>query len=153
MNEMYRLTIEMVPQTSWYDNLRKRLPKADWDRLRKKVYAQYNYRCAICQTEGRLHCHELWLYDDEQHIQRLVGFVALCPLCHFVKHLGFATSMAEEGRLDFERVVRHFMRVNRCSRSDFEARRDEAFQQWHTRSQSPWQVNIDYYDLLVAGKR
>lgn len=147
-----RLTIEMVPKTSWYENLRKLLPKSEWDRLRKSVYAQYDHRCAICYSEGRLHCHELWLYDDTRHIQKLVGFVALCPLCHQVKHLGFATMMAESGRLDFERVVQHFMRVNRCSRADFEVFKENAFRQWEERSQHPWQVDIAYYQARQEGK-
>ena len=56
-----------------------------------------------------LHCHEIWNYGDLQHIQKLVGFVALCRLCHHVKHLALALILAEAGRLDFDGVIRHFL--------------------------------------------
>jgi hypothetical protein len=153
LNERIRLTIEMVPQTSWYENLRKRLPRSEWDRIRKEIYARYDYRCAICKAEGRLSCHELWLYDDERHVQRLVGFVALCSLCHHVKHLGFATGLAESGRLDMERVIRHYMRVNGCTRADFENHRERAFRLWEQRSSHPWQVELDDYERFTAWQR
>ena len=123
----------MVPRTSWYVNLRKMLPRAEWDRLRKRVYAQYGHRCAICKGQGRLSCHEIWQYDDTSHIQRLAGFAALCSPCHHIKHLGFATGLAEAGRLDFERLIRHFMRVNGCSREAFEAQQELAFRLWEER--------------------
>ncbi len=43
-----KLTIELVPTTSWYDNLRKVIPISEWDKLRKRVYAQYGHRCGVC---------------------------------------------------------------------------------------------------------
>ncbi|KAF5437681.1 hypothetical protein C5S35_02845, partial [Candidatus Methanophagaceae archaeon] len=30
-----RLKIELVPSTSWYNNLRKYITKEDWDKIRK----------------------------------------------------------------------------------------------------------------------
>jgi hypothetical protein len=33
-----------------------------------------------------LECHEDWEYDETAHIQRLARLVALCSLCHQVKH-------------------------------------------------------------------
>lgn len=31
-----KLEIELVPKTSWWNNLRKILPKSEWDKIRKK---------------------------------------------------------------------------------------------------------------------
>ena len=115
-----RLTIELVPATCWQANLRDVLAPSAWDALRRRVYASFGHRCAICGASGRLHCHEVWRYDDTAHTQTLDGLLALCELCHHVKHIGHARLLAEQGRLDYERVVAHFLRVNGCDRATFE---------------------------------
>jgi hypothetical protein len=137
-----RLTIELVPQTCWYSNLRAALPRAEWDRLRRRVYRRFGHRCAICGAAGRLNCHERWSYDDAARVQRLDGFVALCEWCHHVKHLGLAELLAARGELDGERLVQHFMRVNGCDRATFAAHRREAFRVWAARSAHPWRTEL-----------
>jgi hypothetical protein len=145
-----RLTIELVPKTSWYSNMRSAMPQSAWDKLRKSIYDQYDQRCGVCGAEGRLECHETWEYDDKKHVQTLRGFIALCTLCHRVKHIGLAGIHALEGKLDYEQVIAHFMRVNECNRKAFEQHKKKAFQQWRLRSQYPWQVNLGVYDSLVS---
>jgi hypothetical protein len=148
-----KLTIELVPQTSWYDNMRKVMPRTQWDKLRKRVYAEYGQRCGICgATEGRLNCHEIWEYDDTSYRQKLKGFIALCNFCHFVKHIGQAGILAQEGKLDFEKVVEHFMKVNGCDRRAFEEHRQKAFEQWRERSKHSWNVDLGEYQSLVEKK-
>jgi hypothetical protein len=137
-----KLTIELVPGTSWYKSLNKLLPRSEWDRVRRRAYAQYGHRCGICGAEGRLNCHELWEYNDATHVQRLSGFIALCDLCHFVKHLGFAGILAAEGKLDIESIVRHFMNVNQCDREAYEKHREQAFRQWAARSRHKWSIDF-----------
>ena len=149
MCEDMKLTIELVPATTWYDNLRKRIAPAEWDKIRKKAYADYDHKCGICGSEGRLNCHELWQYDDERHIQRLAGFIALCDLCHHIKHFGLAGILAEEGKLDIEKVIEHFVKVNNCGRAEFEAHRRKAFEQWHERSQHQWHIDLGEYSNMV----
>ena len=91
-----KLKIELVPKTSWYSNLRGKMSEKGWDNVRKKTYATFNYKCGICgSNEGQLHCHEIWEYDDKKHKQALKGFIALCVLCHHVKHIGLAGILAE----------------------------------------------------------
>lgn len=145
-----RLTIELVPRTSWYSNMRSVMPKSAWDKLRKSVYAEYNHKCGVCGAEGRLECHEIWEYDDKNHIQALHGFIALCALCHRVKHIGLAGIHAREGKLDYEQVIEHFMRVNECNREAFEQHKKQAFEQWRLCSQHQWQVNLGDYESLVS---
>jgi hypothetical protein len=149
MGEKLKLTIELVPKTSWYDNMRKVLPKSEWDKLRRKTYAEHGYRCGICEAEGRLNCHEIWEYDDNNHKQTLLGFIALCDLCHHVKHIGLAGILASKGQLDIERVVEHFMKVNRCERSAFEEHKKKACAQWAERSKHNWNVDLGKYERLV----
>ena len=150
MKQKLELIVELVPSTSWYNNMRKAVSKADWDKIRKGIYKQHNHKCGICQSHSRLNCHEIWQYDDQQHIQTLTGFIALCDWCHHVKHIGLAGILAKKGELDYEQVIQHFMRVNDCDRETFLNHRAEAFAQWRERSQHEWQVELGEYKNMVA---
>ncbi len=147
--EELKLRIELVPSTSWYENLRKHMTEKSWDTIRKKVYADYGHKCAICGAEGRLNCHEIWEYDDRKHIQELAGFIALCDLCHHVKHIGLAGILASKGELDYEKIVEHFCRVNNCDKHTFERHREMAFDQWQKRSQHKWRVDLGEYKEVI----
>ena len=137
-----RLHIDLVPESCWYSNLRHVLPDEAWDELRRKVYAACGYRCAICGARGQLHCHEVWSYDDATRVQRLEGFQALCENCHHIKHLGYAGILASQGKLDYDALVTHFLRVNGCDRATFQRHRDEAFAQWEERSHHEWTTDF-----------
>ena len=143
------LTIELVPSTSWYNNLRKYMSKEDWDKIRKRTNAEYGHRCGICGAEGRLNCHEIWEYDDKKHIQKLMGFIALCYMCHHVKHIGLAETLSSEGKLDYEKVVKHFMKVNNCDYKIFKKHRERAFDEWRKRSQHEWCVDLGEYEDMI----
>jgi len=146
-----KLRIELVPSTSWYDNLRKVLPKSEWDKIRKKVYANYRHRCGICGAERRLNCHEVWEYDDKKYSQKLLGFIALCDMCHHVKHIGLAGILASTGSLDYEKVVEHFMKVNDCDEEIFKKHKERAFDEWRKRSQHEWRVDLGEYENIIRG--
>lgn len=142
MSEL-RLSAELVPSTSWCDNVRSRLSRSEWDKVRKKVYADHNHLCGICGAKSKLAAHETWHYNDHSHVQTLTGMIALCTMCHHVKHIGLAELLHNEGKLDYARVVAHFCKVNGCSVDDFLQHRQQAFDQWAERSQNVWEVNID----------
>ena len=144
-----KLQIELVPKTSWGNNLRRAIPSKEWDEIRKTCYAQYNHQCAVCGFQGRLSCHEIWDYDDLGHIQKLIGFIALCDMCHHVKHMGRAGIRAAEGKLDFNRLIEHYMAVNHCSRDDFKQHKAEAFSEWRERSRHEWKVDLGTYQDFV----
>ena len=128
------LTAELVPSTFWYSNLRKVLSKEDWDSIRLQVYEHFKNKCALCETTGALHCHEIWRYDDTLHLQTLDGFYALCPWCHPIKHLCYAGILANQGKLDYDRLIRHFMQVNNCDRAAFKNHHNAVMEQWERRS-------------------
>ncbi|WP_309713371.1 HNH endonuclease [Armatimonas sp.] len=147
------LTAELVPSTSWYNNLRNVIAREDWDWIRGEVYAYYESRCAICGVGGSLHCHEVWLYDDAAHTQTLEGFVALCPWCHHIKHLGYAGILASEGKLDYRKLIAHFMKVNGCDKAAFDAHHKAAMQQWEKRSRHQWRVELGEYAAIILPQR
>lgn len=147
------LVTELVPETSWYDNLRKVIARDDWDILRRRVYAEYGRRCGICRADAQLHCHEIWEYDESCHIQTLRGFIALCEMCHHVKHLGLASILANEGKLDYQTVIDHFCRVNGCDRATFDAHKKAAFDVWRERSRHPWTVELGEWAALIEPRQ
>ncbi len=147
-----RLTIELVPKTSWFQNVRAAIASSDWDVLRRRVYALYDYRCGICGAGGKLNCHELWEYDDSTHTQTLIGFIALCDWCHHVKHIGLSGILAGRGHLNYSKVVQHFMRVNNCTEGGFLRHKSQAFCVWRERSQFEWAVDLSLlYDMRKEG--
>jgi hypothetical protein len=66
-------------------------------------------------------------------------------MCHHVKHIGLAGILASEGKLDYSRVVEHFMKVNNCDLAAFEKHREETFKQWAERSTYKWKVDLGEY--------
>lgn len=148
-HQQLKLFIELVPSTSWYDNLRKVLPQEEWDKIRKKSYKDAGHKCTICGANGKLNCHEVWNYNDETHTQKLEGFIALCDLCHHVKHIGLAGILSLKGALDYEKVIEHFMKVNECDRRTFDEHKKRAFEEWHERSKHDWHMDLGEYKDIV----
>lgn len=143
----YRLTIELVPSTSWFANLRNNAKPGVWDVIRRKSYADAGHVCSVCGYQGKLFCHERWLYDDVNHIQKLGGFVALCKLCHMVKHIGYAGIFFE----DYSGLIKHFRWVNQCSYEDFVFARAIAFDVWEERSKFQWTQDLgEYADQMIG---
>ena len=106
------------------------------------VYARTDYRCEVCGGKGTAHpveCHEVWEYDDRQHIQRLAGLVALCPACHEAKHMGYASSVGRAGQ-----ARAHLARINGWSMDDVESYLEIQFEQWSRRSQYEWSLDLSW---------
>ena len=140
-----KLKIDLVPSTAWYSNLRTKIPKEEWDKIRKQSYADANHKCAICGTKAELNCHEIWDYDDKKHIQKLKGFIALCDNCHFIKHLGLSGIL----NIDRNMLIEHFMRVNRVNRKTFDKHYEEAFRIHRERSEHEWKTDFGQWSSLI----
>jgi 5-methylcytosine-specific restriction endonuclease McrA len=144
-----RLTIELVPKTSWYNNVRALVDELGWDRIRRQVYRQADYRCEICGGKGPEHpveCHEVWRYDDRTHVQTLVRMIALCPACHQAKHIGFANVKGKGAQ-----ARAHLARVNGWTPERADAYINEAFQVWAQRSGGPWTLDLEGLRPYVLG--
>ena len=146
--QKWPLFIELVPQSSWGDNVRSRLKTSDWDRIRKAEYRRADYKCEICGGTGieqgckwPVECHEIWDYNDRTHVQSLVRLIALCPKCHHAKHFGRAELMG-----DREEVIEHLMTVNQWTRVDAERHVKDAMLTWDRRSRHPWTLELSWLE-------
>lgn len=143
-----KLTIELVPQTCWYSNVRSEVSAQIWELLKKRVYQKANYRCEICSGKGDRHpveCHEIWDYDDKQRVQTLTGLTALCPACHECKHIGYATI---QGRGDI--AATHIAKVNNWSPAQADLYIKKCFEIWQARSLVEWTLNISYLNSTLT---
>ena len=139
-----RLTIELVPQTCWFSNVRSEVSATDWDRLRKLTSDNAGGRCQVCGGRGpkwAVECHEIWHYDDNQRAQTLLGLTALCPACHEVKHMGLANI---KGRGDI--AARHLAKVNGWTKQEADRYITDQFSIWERRSEFQWTLNLDWLE-------
>jgi hypothetical protein len=135
-----RLTIELVPRMCWFSNVRDRVSREDWDRIRKQVYERAGHHCEVCGGRGSGHpveCHEVWEYDETARVQLLVRMVALCPGCHEVKHIGLA---GIKGRGEI--AAAHLAGVNGWTPRVTARYIDQAFAVWQERSDRPWSLDV-----------
>lgn len=138
------ITIELVPSTAWWANVRSNVSRAEWDKIRFKAYDNAKGVCEICGEKGKnqgyshdLECHEIWEYIIPEYIQKLTGFIALCPECHTVKHPGLANI---KGRTEV--VFRKLCKVNNITRAEARQYIVDAFRVWKKRSEHTWTLDI-----------
>ena len=136
-DKIYRLNFQLVPDGCWYTNLRSALPKEVWDRLRRAAYARAGGRCSICGAKGRLEAHEVWSYDDKNHIQKLEDIIAVCPASHAVIHIGRTSLLGKEPE-----AQEHFLKVNGCTQSEYHAALGEANRIHAERSRHEWVTDL-----------
>jgi len=142
--DTFRLTVELVPSTQWGVNLRTALPKEQWDILRRECYRKAKYKCEICGGKGSkwpIEGHEIWKYDDVNHIQKLMGLIGLCPSCHQVKHFGKA-QLDGNG----EKALEHLQKVNGITYTEAINYIHLAFQIWEDRSQYQWELDLNWLE-------
>ena len=140
-----KLSIELVPSTAWGENLRSILHPEHWDELRRASYRKARYRCEICSGKGPNHpveCHEIWQYDDENKIQKLLGLISLCPSCHRVKHIGHAHLI---GKGDEARE--HLRKINDWSQVEASQYIESVFTLWEERSQFEWNLDLSWLGI------
>jgi hypothetical protein len=105
------------------------------------VRARAEGRCEVCGEEStRLDCHEVWSYDDERRVARLVGLKAICSACHLSTHMGRATSIGQQ-----DKAIAHLMDVNGWTSQQAHPYVGHAMHEWEMRSKNAW--ILDVYDL------
>lgn len=137
-----KLSLDLVPATCWFSNVRSAVSKKRWEKIRSQVASQAWDTCQICGGIGPRHpveCHEVWSYDDTKQIQKLVGMVALCPDCHQVKHFGLA-QVNGKGEI----ALKHLMKINEWTETRAERYVKAAFELWAERSKKKWKLDISH---------
>ncbi len=141
------LTIELVPSTCWYSNVRSNLSPEKWQTIKEYTFNLAGNVCEICYGIGKkwpVECHEVWVYDDINKIQKLERTIALCPSCHQVKHIGYAKI---SGNYNFARS--HFARINSLSIRQADIYIQKAFEKFHERSLYQWELDITWLNKIV----
>lgn len=137
-----RLSIELIPKTCWFSNVRDHISSSDWDKLRRASYEKANHVCEICGNRGEKHpveCHEIWFYDDENFTQTLKGLISLCPNCHEVKHIGLA-GLRGRGEI----AKNHLAKVNKWSDEVAEQYINLSKDIFILRSKHEWHLNLEW---------
>lgn len=138
-----KLTIELVPSSSWQNNLRGILKPSMWKNIRGRVLQTFDNRCAICKRNSKkLHVHEVWEYDDENHIQTLKDILPLCYMCHSVKHIGFTSLQASKTGVDLEKFIKYFMSINKVDRGSYQQHLNEQLKKFEERGKYEWQLDL-----------
>ena len=134
------LTIELIPKTSFFKNLRSELKTSEWDTLRRAAYKKADYKCEICGGKGSRHpveCHEIWDYVGSKQI--LMGLIALCPKCHMVKHWGLTQLRGKE-----HVAFAHLKKVNNWNDQQAQEHMRESIELWHQRNKIKWELDLEW---------
>lgn len=143
-SKLPKLTVELIPSTCHFSNVRTTVTSAEWDKIRYISYAAADNKCEICGDTGKnqgynhnVECHEIWHYDDINHIQTLTGLISLCPTCHQVKHIGRAIAIGKS-------VVcfKQLAKVNQWTRPEILAHIEASFELHHIRSKFQWELDL-----------
>jgi hypothetical protein len=139
-----KLTIELIPSSCHFSNVRTTVSKKEWDKIRKISYETANHKCEICGDTGKnqgyrhnVECHEIWEYDDENKIQKLIGLISLCPTCHQVKHIGRAIAIGK-GKQAYGQLAK----VNKWTPTQIEKHILESFELHKERSKYEWGLDL-----------
>ncbi len=141
-----RLTVELVPRSCWFENVRSNVSAEQWNELKKRTSQKANRNCEVCGGRGPqwpVECHEIWQYNDINHIQKLEGLTALCPSCHEVKHIGLTQLKGKEVE-----ATAHLAIVNGWSYFTAEQYVEQAFEVWEQRSKYAWTLDISWLESL-----
>lgn len=139
-----KLTVELVPKTCHFSNVRTTIKPSEWDKIRFISYEAANNKCEICKATGKeqgykhnVECHEIWEYNDTTHVQKLVGLISLCVICHQVKHIGRAIAMGKQGI-----CFAHLGKINKWTPLQVQEHIVASFELHKQRSKHPWTLDI-----------
>lgn len=145
-----KLTIELIPEGAMFKNIRNLCSSSEWDMLRRDSYKKANYKCEICGGVGPNHpveCHEVWNFNKKKRTIELVRLISLCPSCHQVKHIGLAELNGK-----FNEARAHLMKVNNIDIVAANDMIEDAFKLWKSRN-GKWDLDRykidDYIDKIV----
>lgn len=129
------LRIILVPQPLFNKSLAHFLP--NWGQVRDKVCSCGC--CAICDTKApanKLHAHEVWKYNDDNHTVDLEDILPVCENCHLTLHFGKANVDGKQ-----KEALAWYCKVNGTTKEMARHEIKGAFEWWRIRSDYPWRFN------------
>lgn len=148
--QQYKLYTDLVPEDSWYINLRNLISRSKWKELRQAIIKSQQYECAICKVITSLHVHERWNYNYKTEVQQLEELIGICNRCHYVIHLGYAEIKAiPEGKITMEELAKHWSKINEEPSHLFFKQRQCAYKLWNIRNSIQWTVK-DQNGVILA---
>jgi hypothetical protein len=154
-----KLEVELIPKTCWWSSVRTMVKPSEWNKIRFISYEKANNICEICSDNGLnqgykhpVECHEIWHYDDKNKIQKLIGLITLCPLCHLVKHIGRANAMGKQPE-----VFKQLEKINKWNHKQVVEHVANSFELYKERSKYQWTLDLSIlnqppYELNVKTK-
>jgi hypothetical protein len=135
---------------SVYNELRRTQRRKQWEALRRSVLEAAANACTHCGAvyESRMVCHEVWAYDDSEHIATLTAFEIVCRDCDSVLHFGKTLLIGgrkgdEEMAKLADQAIAQLMKVNGISEREAHKLVDDAFGKWMDRSKhKTWAIRI-----------
>lgn len=138
------LSVELIPKTCHFSNVRTTVKKEEWDKIRFISYKAADNKCEICGDNGKnqgykhnVECHEIWEYDDANHIQKLIGLISLCPICHQVKHIGRAIAIGKQSECFLQ-----LAKVNKWTTEQVQEHIIASFELHKERSRHKWTLDL-----------
>ncbi|SFQ30554.1 hypothetical protein SAMN05216330_12441 [Bradyrhizobium sp. Ghvi] len=156
MPARHKLRLELIPGPLWGQNLRSNvlgLGPGRWLKLSRTTRSALG-RCVICGGTDRLQGHESWKYVEKPRsgVAILVGVDAICTVCHSVQHWGRIQQLLAIGVMtpaDERRLIRHFMKINKCNRAAFERHVVRSFGIWRSRSKKKWKIDWGAFEPMI----
>jgi 5-methylcytosine-specific restriction endonuclease McrA len=152
LKKKIKLTIELIPHTSFYSNVRSQVTKEKWNKIRFICYRLADNKCEICGETGKqqgyehnVECHEVWDYNVKSNAQVLTGLIALCPNCHKCKHIGLAETNGE-----LHIVYKQLMKVNAMTEDEVQSYIKEEYEKWKELNKVAWYLDISYIDKYLS---
>ncbi len=143
-NPKIKLAVELIPSTCHFSNVRTTVKASEWDKIRFLSYEAADNKCQICGDTGKnqgykhnVECHEIWHYDDENHVQTLIGLISLCPTCHQVKHIGRAFAIGKQNQ-----AIAQLIKVNKWTPIQTAKHIEDAFILHKERSKYKWSLDL-----------
>jgi hypothetical protein len=146
MYEKVKLSIELIPYSTWGKNLRSILIQDEWDIVRKWCYKQANHRCEICGNKGKMECHERWGFNRSKRKQILLGVICLCSLCHKAKHLGRTQAVHPDL---YSKVVHHIKEVNKWTDDEFKKYLKYIQDEYQKYGTKYWRLDITWIEQFI----
>lgn len=135
------LSVDLIPSTCWFTNIRSCVSKEDWKRIAMGVRRRAGKQCELCggkdaPTEGVfLEPHER--FDYVGGVQVLRRLVCACSRCHKAIHFGHAQATGQEAAA-WERLAT----VNQWDDAQIKQHVRHAFDVWAARSRQDWTLDI-----------